>query len=541
MTKGRDVCRWILRWGGALLLAPLLAGAATPPSDVELGFYGGTRDDVLALCKRVGLVPGVGPLLAGVDPDAYARIEPKLAAVLTDAGIVVVDSAPYYKAYDRFSHAVGGIFEPMTGALRKDMYTSVYQNASREFIAQSSIDCIGMLRAVEVQTVVEGSTTTWDGVREYVDGEQRGALSRFWADKQGNGHISAVSLLVQFMNREGKVVFARRGGVQLAGYFARDQAGAGIVSVPRDQLLRDDARIDRALRSIAVPLKHTGAEIFAGQANPTLNLAQINPTDLPPPPPGVHRDRGPGLRVPRDQVVGPIHRVLFPPLYPGKFAPPTEVAARMRDKIRTELVALGWEVVDAPGLAEAYGAAVQRAGGLWDPFTGRLDETKGPAAIRAAIEAQHIEPAVDGVLWARLDRVVAIQQMSDATWDGTSQNAMTLGPVIKGASFFGGSSNAQAGESTVNAVSLAVMLQDANGKPLYEQRGGIELVQQLSLRRERRGTEINFRQDFADRAPSELFKDGPRLERAIDLALRELVLSADEIAAQAKPAVPVKR
>ncbi len=43
---------------------------------------------------------------------------------------------------------------------------------------------------------------------------------------------------------------------------------------------------------------------------------------------------------------------------------------------------------------------------------------------------------------------------------------------------------------------------------------------------------INFLQQLTDRAPAELFKDPARDEHAVDAALRELLLSPAELAAQ---------
>jgi hypothetical protein len=79
---------------------------------------------------------------------------------------------------------------------------------------------------------------------------------------------------------------------------------------------------------------------------------------------------------------------------------------------------------------------------------------------------------------------------------------------------------------------LQIVLRDAGGAVLYEARGGIQLLQQLSLKSERSGRATNFLQDYTNLAPSELFTNPDRDVHAVDVAMHELVMSPEEIAAE---------
>ena len=525
-----------------LLLAPLAALAGTtqvPLSEHDLGFLVGTRDEVLSMCKRVGLVPFVGPMVSGGDPDVYARVEPVVAKALADAGFDVVDAQPYRTAYERFAKAVGGVYDPMNGTLRKDAYAGVYGNAMREFISQGQLGCVAMVRGMDVKARLSGSTVDWDGAREYIDGEQKGGFARFWSGGAGNGEMGAISLLVQLMNREGKVVYGRFGGVQLAGYFNHEHGQEdGILSVPRDKLLMDDKRIERAVRHATTPLRYTPAEIALGAKDPALNTYLVDPNSLAPPPPGTHRTRPSGLLVPREQILSSVHRVLLGSLLASGFSPPPEATAQIHTLVREKLEKLGWDVVESDTMDAAFGGAVQKSGGLFDPFTGKQDDAKIRLAMHAAIESLGKGPAPDAVMWISLAKTKANQRFGNATWDGVDQSALTLGPVVKKTGLFGGSGDGTAGESTITAASLSIALRDADGKVIYNQRGGIQLVQQLSIKAERSYPNINYTQQFADLAPSELFRDAARIEHAVELATRELVLSPEQIAAEEQAAAP---
>jgi hypothetical protein len=510
------------------------AAPSPPPSNEALGFSGVSRDEALAQCKRVGLLPVAKPALAGVESEASIRIEAATTKALEAAGLEVVGPDSYTKAYDRFNKAIGGVFDPMTGAARKDAFSTVYQNAAREFFTQERLGCIVMVRAVTVRSNTSNNFATWDGAVEYIDGQANGALTRFMFGNNGLGALGAVSLSLQLYNREGKLLFSRNGGVQLAMYMDRQHGAqnSDFLRVPRAKLLQDDKRIERALTYATVPLRYSADEIAAGDKNPAINTLAIASSSLPQPPPGSAAKEESPFLVPRDQILGSIHTIVLGPLLTNGFTPPVEVAARYRSLVHERLVKLGWDVVDSDQLNSAFGAAIKQVGGLYDPMTGKVDPDRLRTLTQAAIKALSLAAPPDGIAIVALVKTSAVQKFGNVDWDGAQQSALTLGPAINRGTLFGGTENGSAGEGGISALSLQIMLRDTSGTVLYDARGGIQLLQQLSLKSERSGRTTNFLQDYTNLAPSELFKNPDRDFHAVDVAMHELVMSPEEIAAE---------
>jgi hypothetical protein len=510
------------------------AAPPAPPSNEALGFSGASRDETLVQCKRVGLIPVAKPALSGVDAEASTRIEVAATDALQAAGLEVIGPDSYTKAYDRFNKAIGGVFDPMTGAARKDAFSNVYQNAAREFFTQERLGCIVMVRAIIVRSNTSNNFASWDGAMEYIDGQANAALTRFMFGNNGLGALGAVSLSLQLYNREGKLLFSRNGGVQLAMYMDRQHGAqnSDFLRVPRAKLLQDDKRIERALTYATVPLRYSAEQIAAGDKNPAINTFAIAPSSLPQPPPGSAAKEESPLLVPREQILSSIHTVVLGPLLTNGFAPPAEVAARYRSLVHERLAKLGWEVVDSDQLNTAFAAAVKQVGGLYDPLTGKVDPDRLRSLTQAAIKALSLAAPPDGIAIVALVKTSAIQKYGNVDWDGTQQSALTLGPAINRTTLFGGTENGTAGEGGIYALSLQIVLRDTSGTVLYEARGGIQLLQQLSIKAARSGLTTNFLQDYTTLAPSELFNGPDRDVHAVDVAMHELVMSPEDIAAE---------
>jgi hypothetical protein len=521
---------------GTLSAARVFAEPATL-TDAQLGFQGGPRSQVLAQCKLVGLLPVPRPTLHGADPEASARIEAAVTRALEQAGLTVAPPDSFTTAYDRFNRAVGGIYDPMLGTVRRDAFAGVNANAIREYVAKEQLDCIAVARAVEAKASIQDNTATWDGAVEYVDGQAKGGLTRVLTGSanNGTGFLSAISIAVQLQTREGKVLYSYRGGVQLENYLDRQHGNeaSDILVVPRAQLLLDDRRIERAVSFVTEPLRYTPEQIAAGSKDPAINTTLILPRDLPLLPAGqTPHEMDIALKVPREQILSRIHRVAFGPIDPSALGARSDVVTRYHDLVRSRLARLGWEVVDSDTLAAALGKAMREGNGFYDPLTGSVLPDRLRSEFQTAMKSIAMSPPPDAVLTVTLIKSPAAQKWGNVAWDGTTQNALTLGAAIQRPRLLGGNEDVSAGEGSINASSLQVLLRDADGTMLYAARGGIELLQQLSLARQVSAGRINFLQQLTDRAPAELFKDPARDEHAVDAALRQLLLSPAELAAQ---------
>jgi hypothetical protein len=532
---------WTAVIAAAMSISALAAPAPQTPE--QLGFQGVTRQDVLAQCKRVGLVPLPRPTIVGADPEASSRIETALTQALQQAGFEVVTPDSYKQAYDRFNQAVGGVYDPMLGTVRKDAYASVYQNAIREYFTKERLGCVATARAVDSKAKIDNNLAKWDGAVEYVDGQANSGLTRVLSGNQGSGFIGAVSIGIQLQNREGKVLFLRYGGVQLASYFDRHHGseGSDFLVVPRAQLLLDDKRIGRAVTYVAVPLRYTADEILAGSKDPAINTLGIAPASLPLPPAGVQPEEPSPFEVPRAEILSKVHRVVLGSINAGAFNPPAEVLVRYRDLVHHRLEKLGWEVIDSGTLDSAIGAAIRQGGGFHDPLTGAIVPDRLRAEFQSAIKTIALTPSPDAILAIGLVKSLATQKLGNVSWDGTSQNALTLRPAVNRPLLFGGTQDAKAGEGTIAVSSLRVLLRDADGKVLYNASGGIQVLQQLSIKNQFTGGGINHVQQLTDLAPAELFNDSARDELAVAVALRQLVPSSNELTAGESAALAPKR
>jgi hypothetical protein len=530
-----NLCRLLL---ATLLCASAVATAAAPekekplkiPTDRDLGFFTDTRAATLGLVKRVGLLPPRPPPGFEARDDVKQLLEKTVTEHLRAAGFDVVGSAKYAESFDRLNKQVGGIYDPDTGVAKPEQYRAVVDYAHREFIEGEKLDGYVIVRILNSRVKFYSDSASWDGVTERSTGRlPANAFTAFWSASDSSGTLPGFSVAVQISNTQDKIVFGRLGGLQLAAYYdiPKSKGVTNFLLVPFESLFQDAARIERAVRVATQPLRYSGEEIARGEKDPAVNPGLIKPADLPPAPEGVERKTESPLRVARDEILGSVRRVAVSSLDVASFTPPDDVRARYVDLVRAELAPLGWEIVPAPTAHELLVGEVKKAGGLYDPYTGEMIEARASAMRKSVFTALGTNPPPDAILWISLKRALAQQSWGDAVWDGVSQSAITLGPVTK--RFWSGSGAVQAGEGNIQAVSLYVQLRNANDVQLYESRGGIQLTQQM------RGKETSTL------APNELFKDTTREQPAVHAALRNLVLTPEQLDAELNPKKPAKK
>ena len=510
------------------------------PSDASLGFFDNTRDELLGNIKRVGVMPirDIPASLRDRDDAKQALIE-AVMKYLRAANFEVVGPASYQAIYDRFNKQLGGMYDASTGEMKRDVASAVLQNAQREFVSKERLDGYVYIRVRSAAAGYSDDYVSWDGVRERSDGQPppSNAFTEFWTASDTKGTLPALSLLVQMVNKQERVVYGRHGGIQAVAYHRWIKGSdIGFQFVASADQLKDLERIDRAARVATLPLVHTPKEISLGDADPQINALRVDLSKLPPLPEGRLFVNDSPLLVPREQILQSVHRVALSPLNTHPFTVPDYVQKIMMDGIRSELATLNWEVVDAPNAIEMLVKALLETK-LFDPLTGKRDEAKTSAVRKSVFNALGINPVPDAILWVDLSKTVAVHRGGDVEWDGANQNGITMGPVIKKL-FIGASNEPGAGSGGVAAVSLSVYLADANDTPLYRSRGGVELLQKLKYIPPT--TYSGGHAEPVDLAPSELFHEHSRAEHAPHYALRDLVLTPEALAAELNP-VPEKK
>jgi hypothetical protein len=510
------------------------------PADAELGFFDTTRDELLASIKRVGIMPVTDmPRELRERDDAKLLLQEAVAKYLKLANIEVVMPTTYQAAYDRFNTQLGGMYDPVTGAYKREVAAAVVSNARREYLSKEKLDGLAYVRVVMTGAAYSADWAEWDGVRDRSNGKPApaNALVDFMTADKSSGKIPAASLLLQIVNAQERVVYGRHGGIQLFAYHEYIKyTDIGFIQVPVKHRLNDAPRMDRAAREATLPLRFTPKEISLGAENPEINARLIDVNTLPPLPPGEPFEDASPLLVPRDQILAAIKRVAVSGFNPDRFAVPEEVQQRLMAGVKQELAPLGWELIDAPQARDIFVKELAAAK-VFDPLTGKADEAKVSAIRKSIFNRLGLTPVPDAILWIGLDQTTELHNYADVTWDGVTQNAVTMQPVVK--KFFGGSFVGDAGKGTIQAVSLSIRLNDANDTPLYRARGGLQLTQRLAV------TPATYssggRAKAVDLAPSELFQDTSREMPAVHAALRHLVLTPEALALELDPDAAKKK
>ena len=498
------------------------------PTDRELGFYGATRDQLRATVKRLGLLPTRLPGWMDDRPDAEKLLQETVSRYLTLAGFEVVGPDNYQAAFDRFNKQVGGIYDGKTGILKDDVAGAVYSNALREFIKKDRLDAYVLVKAVTASAPYYGQYARWDGVHDRSDGKLPDIMVRILELPNSEGTVPALSLRIQIVSLQDRVLFGRDGGIELTAYFD----GLDFARVPHKDLLRDAARIERATRVATLPLVRTPHDIAYGDDDPEINAQKMHLKDLPPQPAGQKGVRASPLLVPRDQILSSVKRVALSPIYPGPFKVPADVQKRLMDLIREELAPLGWEIIDSPQARDVLLAKMMESQ-LFDPLTGKRDEARATEIRKSVFRSLGTAQPPDAILWLSLVRSSVLQKMGDVAWDGVEQNAFTRGPVIH--KFWSGTAVAGAGSSSIAASSINMYMTDANDTVMYQSRGGIELLQGIKVNTSYGYNQTKFDSDTVDLAESELFHDLSREKPAVHAALRDLVMTPEALQDELNP------
>jgi hypothetical protein len=496
------------------------------PTEAELGFRHMSRDEIRASIKRVGILPARLP--AGLEDrsDAGKALQEAVAKFLAQAGFEVVSPDTYQASYDRFNRELGGKFDSKTGLLKPDVSRAVSEKARRDFIVTERLDAVVSLTVSPRPARFFMDNTLWDGVKE------RG-------NNNGEGTLPALSLLVQLVTKDDRLVFGRFGGIQLISY-SIPAKGFLIARVPVNELLGDAARIERAARVATLPLVRSPKAILYGFNEPDINAEKINLDKLPPPPQAIKDIRESPLKVPRERILGSVKRVALSPLSGGEFNVPEDARKRFADLVRMELGPLDWEIIDLPAVRTDM-IAKTLASGLYDPYTGARDEVKVDQIRKSVSKELGDGKSADAIIWLRVVRSSVLQRHAEVEWDGVRQTALMYGNIPPSGLF--APANEYAGVGSIAASSINVYMVDVSDTPLYESQGGLALLQALNITPPT--PYASGKAEPTDLGPDASFLDSGRERAAVHAAFRDLTMTSEEIQAEyarlhPEPRKPVK-
>ena len=211
------------------------------------------------------------------------------------------------------------------------------------------------------------------------------------------------------------------------------------------------------------------------------------------------------FRVPRDAFYGSLKTVALAPVdVPGVGNETEAVQSRYARLIQERLEGAGLKVVGPDRVGPIMIAEAAKFGGLYDPVTGRIDDSKRKAFVQACGAELFAQYGVDALLRADV-RVVKAQVNSDkAHWDGMTESSTI-------SSFW----NVFVTHSgTLPALSLVVRLSRPSGELLYAQAAGIQLLSHIGGQ---------FSGGFVDVPDSEILTDLERIKGSVDRALDPLL------------------
>ena len=187
---------------------------------------------------------------------------------------------------------------------------------------------------------------------------------------------------------------------------------------------------------------------------------------------------------PEAQVRAAIEAVVATPLiHPAELHVSTEVSHRIDSLIKAKLDSAGIQVVAADEYSRIWDRIIRQLGGFFDPITGERNEVKFESARRILLREVRGRFGTGVLLYAELQIVEAVVEDGVARWDGTSQPVTGRGARILsefratfredrfGSELYG----------TIDAVSLMLAIDDGDGKELYRNFGGVEVLSTLAL------------------------------------------------------------
>jgi len=445
---------WQAAAAAALLLAAQPVGAPSTPPPVAV--------------SGLQVSPGLD------DPDGVRlTFEPLVLHALEAGGFAPIAPAEADPVWDRHRRNIGPFFDPITGEERIGRLAAARRAALGELAA--SRGAIAWIRpAVERRPApYDHGKASWDGATE-------------GARPTGSGEVTGLSLALYLEGPDGRRVTEGRGGIQLWTKYSKWNSKFRVVQ--REDLFRDQKRnraaVDRAMEPVLAALHDLPRP------------ATVAAESLPPLPPPVASPPAEWPSLPTGTRAIVLRRAV---VATGDVEVPSAVRDRYLHLVRTGLRSRGWTVVEAGPYEAAYRAAAIRIGGIFDRWTGaalpgRADSARSLARREAA---DHIPGAV--ILRPVLATVLATFRNEKASWHGVTEPVAEISALTKLLSTTTGQTE---------ALSFAIVAEDANGHEIHRGMGGIQLVARLQGRR------------FVPVPPESLFADPSRDERAVELALR---------------------
>jgi hypothetical protein len=201
--------------------------------------------------------------------------------------------------------------------------------------------------------------------------------------------------------------------------------------------------------------------------------------------------------VSRDTVLRTVTAIVVTPIVPpeGVFVS-EEAAQRVTAAVETQLRNGGFSVVPAEEYSRIWDGIIRQVGGFFDPLTGERDEQKFENARQELLRELQGRFHTQVMLYAELEIVDAYVDGGVAEWDGAEHDISGQRTAIAAAyqDTFEQDEIGGIRDGVVSAVSLVVVIDGQDGREMYRNFGGLEVVAR------RTGVIVQQEGDFALRA-----------------------------------------
>ena len=210
------------------------------------------------------------------------------------------------------------------------------------------------------------------------------------------------------------------------------------------------------------------------------------------------------FKIAQEEFYGKIKTIALAPVgVPTDLEDPDPVKAKFEPLIEAKLREAGFSVVPSRESAGIFESMNKQLGGIFDPVTGKRDDTKFKTVREHALRELSTKFKADAVLYPNIRVGTASFAGGRANWDGTSESLSPtegfMGMLMVG-QFHG----------TTRALSLIVTIENIHGVDAYVNGGGIQLVSKLSGGK------------FVLVPRNQLFADEKRIAAAVNIALGPL-------------------
>lgn len=220
------------------------------------------------------------------------------------------------------------------------------------------------------------------------------------------------------------------------------------------------------------------------------------------------------FKAPRETIMQNVKTIgVMPLVLPGFVPNPDDVAARYETAIAASLQAAGFSVVQPSAMRDIRERLKKTMGGLYDPMTGLPIPDKVKSYNDYADSEYQSKYRTDATLRMSVVQRSASGGVATVTWDGVTDSSSGRSVLTSVLSLSGG---------VVSALSFYVRLTDSNGKEMYSNFGGLQVLAYA------RGGQVGSKLQPID--ARYIMTDPARDERARAIALGPLLGVSDPAA-----------